>query len=108
MPTPGPSRDTGSLAGGRSPLRNGGCGPLEGSLRAHRSLPFQGRTRSSPLLPCWFNLRDPAAEDALYDMESMRRFVGIDVGHGPVPHQTTHSAFYPPTRSAPAGEKGLT
>ena len=27
----------------------------------------------------WFNLSDPAAEEALYDMESMRRFVGIDL-----------------------------
>ena len=27
----------------------------------------------------WFNLSDPAMEDALYDSESMRRFAGIDL-----------------------------
>ena len=26
----------------------------------------------------WFNLSDPAAEEALYDSQAMRRFVGID------------------------------
>jgi IS5 family transposase len=26
----------------------------------------------------WFNLSDPAAEEALYDSSAMRRFVGID------------------------------
>ena len=32
----------------------------------------------------WFNLSDPAMEDALYDSESMRRFVGIEyVQHSP-------------------------
>ena len=28
----------------------------------------------------WFNLSDPAAEEALYDSASMRRFAGIDLG----------------------------
>lgn len=37
----------------------------------------------------WFNLSDPAAEEALYDSESMRQFVGIDLGHEPVPDETT-------------------
>jgi IS5 family transposase len=27
----------------------------------------------------WFNLSDPAVEEALYDSQSMRRFVGIDL-----------------------------
>src|SRR5215469_3869074 len=26
----------------------------------------------------WFNLSDPAVEEALYDSQAMRRFVGID------------------------------
>ena len=30
----------------------------------------------------WFNLSDPAAEEALYDSRAMRRFVGIDLGRG--------------------------
>lgn len=30
----------------------------------------------------WFNLSDPQAEDSLYDIESMRRFAGIELmGH---------------------------
>ena len=27
----------------------------------------------------WFNLSDPQAEDSLYDIESMRRFAGIEL-----------------------------
>ena len=41
----------------------------------------------------WFNLSDPGAEEALYDMESMRRFVGIDLGNEPVPDETTICKF---------------
>ena len=37
----------------------------------------------------WFNLSDPAAEEALYDSLSMRRFVGIDLGREAVPDETT-------------------
>jgi len=41
----------------------------------------------------WFSLSDPGAEEALYDMESMRRFVGIDLGNEPVPDETTICKF---------------
>lgn len=37
----------------------------------------------------WFNLSDPAMEDALYDSESMRAFAGIDLGADIVPDETT-------------------
>lgn len=37
----------------------------------------------------WFNLSDPAAEEALYDSVSMRRFVGIDLGREAAPDETT-------------------
>ncbi len=37
----------------------------------------------------WFTLSDPAAEEAIYDSLSMRRFVGIDVGREPVLDETT-------------------
>jgi transposase, IS5 family len=37
----------------------------------------------------WFNLSDPAAEEALYDSLSMRGFVGIDLGREPVPDETS-------------------
>ena len=43
----------------------------------------------------WFNLSDPAAEEALYDSLSMRRFVGIDLGREPVPDETTILNFRP-------------
>jgi len=41
----------------------------------------------------WFNLSDPAMEDALYDSESMRRFAGIDLGADTVPDETTILRF---------------
>jgi IS5 family transposase len=37
----------------------------------------------------WFALSDPAAEDALYDSASLRRFVGVDLGRAPAPDETT-------------------
>jgi len=33
----------------------------------------------------WFNLSDPAVEEALYDSRAMRRFVGIDLGRQHAP-----------------------
>ncbi|MGC2412431.1 MAG: IS5 family transposase [Stellaceae bacterium] len=41
----------------------------------------------------WFNLSDPAAEEALYDSAAMRRFAGIDLGREPVPDETTICKF---------------
>ncbi len=41
----------------------------------------------------WFNLSDPAAEEALYDSLAMRGFVGIDLGREPVPDETTVCRF---------------
>lgn len=41
----------------------------------------------------WFNLSDPAVEEALYDSNAMRRFVGIDLGREPVPDETTVCKF---------------
>jgi len=37
----------------------------------------------------WFNLSDPAVEEALYESSSMRQFVGIDLGQERVPDETT-------------------
>jgi IS5 family transposase len=37
----------------------------------------------------WYSLSDPAMEDSLYDMESMRRFAKIEMGEDPVPDETT-------------------
>ncbi len=41
----------------------------------------------------WFDLSDPAAEDAIYDSESMRRFVGIELGEDTVPDESTILRF---------------
>jgi len=41
----------------------------------------------------WFNLSDPAVEEALYDSTVMREFVGIDLGREPVPDETTMCKF---------------
>jgi len=41
----------------------------------------------------WFNLSDPAVEEALYDSPTLRAFVGIDLGQEPVPDETTVCKF---------------
>ena len=56
--------------GGRPPM------PLERMLRIY-------------CMQQWFNLSDPQAEDALYDMESMRRFAGIELAEDAIPDETT-------------------
>jgi transposase, IS5 family len=61
-------------AGGRPPVG------LERMLRMH-------------CLQLWFDLSDPAVEEALYESTSMRAFVGIDLGREPVPDETTVMRF---------------
>lgn len=41
----------------------------------------------------WFDLSDPAAEDAIYDSESMRRFAGVELGEDRIPDETTILRF---------------
>ena len=41
----------------------------------------------------WYNLSDPAAEEALYDSETMRRFVGIENGRDTIPDESTICLF---------------
>lgn len=41
----------------------------------------------------WFNLSDPAVEEALYDSAVMRSFARIDLGREPVPDETTVCKF---------------
>ena len=55
---------------GRQPM------PLERMLRIY-------------FLQQWYGLSDPAMEDALYDIESMRRFAGIDIESDVIPDETT-------------------
>ncbi|MBV6423237.1 MAG: IS5 family transposase ISCARN107 [Steroidobacteraceae bacterium] len=61
-------------AGGRPPV------PLERMLRIY-------------FLQLWFNLSDPAVEEALYDSASMRSFAGVDLGREPVPDESTVCKF---------------
>lgn len=63
-----------SEQGGRPPI------PLERMLRIY-------------FLQLWFNLSDPAAEEALYDSAAMRSFVGIDLGVESAPDETTICKF---------------
>lgn len=41
----------------------------------------------------WFDLSDPAVEEALYESGSMRQFAGIDLGREPAPDETTVLKF---------------
>ena len=61
-------------AGGRPPI------PLERMLRVY-------------FLQLWFNLSDPAVEEALYDSAAMRNFAGIDLGTEGAPDETTVCKF---------------
>jgi IS5 family transposase len=63
-----------SAEGGRPPV------PLERMLRIY-------------FLQLWFNLSDPAVEEALYDSVAMRSFAGIDLGVEGVPDETTVCKF---------------
>ena len=37
----------------------------------------------------WYNLSDPGAEEALYDIHSMRAFCGLELGRNAIPDETT-------------------
>jgi IS5 family transposase len=63
-----------SSKGGRPPY------PLETMLRIH-------------LLQQWYDLSDPAMEDALIEVPTMRRFTGIDLISDRIPDETTILAF---------------
>src|ERR1700746_3453280 len=54
----------------------------------------QGQEDAAHLfLQHWFNLSDLAVEEALYDPQAMRRFVGINLGREAVPYETTVCRF---------------
>ena len=76
-------------AGGRPPI------PLERMLRIY-------------FLQLWFNLSDPAVEEALYDSTSMRGFVGIDLGVEAAPDETTVCKFRHLLEKRKLGKKLLT
>jgi transposase, IS5 family len=41
----------------------------------------------------WYSLSDPAMEDALIEVATIRRFAGIDLISDRIPHETTILAF---------------
>ncbi|WP_241086881.1 IS5 family transposase [Candidatus Vondammii sp. HM_W22] len=51
------------------------------------------RMRRIHFLQHWFELSDPAAEEALHDSRAMGKFVSIDLGNEPVPDETTICNF---------------
>jgi IS5 family transposase len=55
----------------------------------------------------WFNLSDPAVDEALYDSPVMRQFVGIDLGQEPAPDETTVCKFRHLLEEHGLGEKIL-
>jgi IS5 family transposase len=75
-------------------------GKLCGLIEPHYPQPGNGR-RPKELetmlriyfVQQWFNLADPAVEEALYDSATLREFVGIDLGAEPVPDETTVCKF---------------
>jgi transposase, IS5 family len=63
-----------SAKGGRPPF------PVETMLRIH-------------FLQQWFNLSDPAMEEALYDTALFREFAGLDMGEDHLPDESTILRF---------------
>src|SRR5262249_384153 len=53
----------------------------------------------------WFNLADPAVEEALYDSATLSQFAGIDLGAGPGPNETTSCRFRHRTEGQNLGEE---
>ena len=64
-------------------------------LKGKRSRPPMGieKMLRMYLLQIWFNLSDPAAEDAIYDSYAIRNFIGIDFMREAVPDETTLCKF---------------
>lgn len=53
----------------------------------------------------WFNLSDPAMEEALYDIPALREFAQIDLGREPAPDETTICKFRHILESKDLGER---
>ena len=66
--------------------------PKVGELGGRPPIELQKMLRMY-FLQLWFNLSDPAIEEALYDSASMRAFVGIDLGVEAAPDETTICKF---------------
>lgn len=64
--------------------------PKEGNGRRPQGLEKMLRIY---MLQLWFKLSDPQAEDTLYDSESMRRFVGVELTGNQIPDESTICRF---------------
>ena len=73
-------------------------GALEAVIEPHYpKIGPQGGRRPFPIstmlriycLQQWYNLSDPGAEEALYDIQSMRAFCGLELGRDAIPDETT-------------------
>ena len=62
--------------------------PKEGPQGGRRPFPIAVMLRIY-CLQQWYNLSDPGAEEALYDIQSMRAFCDLDLGRDPIPDETT-------------------
>ena len=62
--------------------------PKVGSKGGRRPFPLVVMLRVY-CLQQWYNLSDPGAEEALYDIHSMRAFCGLELGRNAIPDETT-------------------
>jgi len=62
--------------------------PKAGPLGGRRPFPLPVMLRIY-CLQQWYNLSDPGAEEALYDIQSMRAFAGLELGRDTIPDETT-------------------
>ena len=62
--------------------------PRAGSNGGRRPFPLAVMLRIY-CLQQWYALSDPGAEEALYDITSMRAFAGLDLGRDAIPDETT-------------------
>lgn len=66
--------------------------PRAGSSGGRPALPIERMLRIY-FLQQWYNLSDPAAEEALYDVLTMRRFAGIRTDEDVIPDESTILRF---------------
>ena len=62
--------------------------PKIGPLGGRRPFPLPVMLRIY-CLQQWYSLSDPGAEEALYDIQSMRAFAGLELGRDAIPDETT-------------------
>jgi hypothetical protein len=62
--------------------------PKEGPQGGRRAFPIAVMLRIY-CLQQWYNLSDPGAEEALYDIQLMRAFCNLELGRDPIPDKTT-------------------